>query len=114
MAIFLAKKILSSSVGLQFISAQIIASIIFAVLYYIQDNVIYNYTDLSAKIGLINDDFKIEDHNHNNLLYWIWLSVIIQSTVGNNLPFSTKGNNIYPIINILQLTSIFGITAYYV
>lgn len=114
MAIFLAKKIISSSVGVQFIIAQIVASVIFALLYYIQDRVIYNHRDLAAKVWLINDDFKIEDHNHNSLLYWMWLSIIVQSTVGNNLPFSTKGNNIYPIINILQLISIFGITAYYV
>ena len=114
MALFLLKKVLKEGWAKSFIIAQICVSVVFGVLYYIQDNLIYYHTDYAKKMGLITRDFDMNEHNHRSLLYWLWLSIIIQSTVGNNLPFSTKGNHIYPIVNVLQLLSIFGVTAYYV
>jgi len=114
MAIFLAKKIIGTRVGMSFLLAQLVASIMFGIIYYIQDIFIYNYIDYAKSINIVSSNFNMQTHQHKSLLYWMWLSVIMQSTVGNNLPFDTTGNYIYPIINIIQLISIFGITAFYV
>ena len=92
---------------------------IFSLLYYIQDYIITYYPDFSEKYLLEYEKNNIHNKDKFTLkpfLYYIWFSLITQSTVGytgiitaNNTPESFDNIRSIPfkIINILQLTSIF-------
>ena len=91
----------------------------FASLYYIQDYIISYYPDFSEKYLL-----EYKNNNHTNkhkftlkpFLYYIWFSLITQSTVGYTGIITQDNktqsfNNIrsipFKLLNILQITSIF-------
>lgn len=96
--------------------------LIFAILYYIQDYIISYYPIFSKKYLLEsknknnNDNDKDNDITLKPFIYYIWFSLITQSTVGytgiirnDNRPQSF--NNIrsipFKVLNILQISSIF-------
>jgi len=94
----------------------------FASLYYIQDYIISYYPHFSEKYLL---EYKNNNHNNDNnkhkftlkpFLYYIWFSLITQSTVGYTGIITQDNktqsfNNIrsipFKLLNILQITSIF-------
>ena len=54
-------------------------------------------------------------------MYWLWFSLVTQTTVGyggsqttagTSVPFAKITNRAYKAINIVQLLSVFGITAH--
>ena len=109
--------------GYKFILYHLIATLIFAVLYYIQDYFITNNFELAKKIYLVEENYKQpENDSVNSFIYYLWFSLITQTTVGyswilnektgQSIPFSQIHERTYKIINIAQLLSIFYITAH--
>lgn len=95
------------------------AVILFALLYWIQDKLIYLYPTLGTYLGYIDNTSK-QNTDINSLYYWFWFSLVTQTTVGYHGPMSEKmtgvsfkkipPNIVYT--NILQLLSILLITAH--
>lgn len=98
----------------------LLSVLIFAILYYIQDYIISYYPIFSKKYLLEsknkNNNDKDNDITLKPFIYYIWFSLITQSTVGytgiirnDNRPQSF--NNIisipFKVLNILQISSIF-------
>ena len=92
---------------------------IFACLYYIQDYIISYYPDFSEKYLLEHEKNNINNKSKFTLkpfLYYIWFSLVTQSTVGytgiitqNNKTqtFNSVRSIPFKVLNILQITSIF-------
>jgi len=108
---------LNSSKKMRFLKYHIYSVIIFGLLYWIQDNIINNYPKFFIKYG-----FGQSVDRPDSFFYWIWHSLVTQTTVGysgvaNNgkhVAFSKITKNVYKILNTLQLLSIFFITAQFV
>lgn len=101
--------------GFKYLKYNLIAVIIFGLLYWIQDLFITLYPDISKKLYLGKSDGTTA-----TLLYYIWYSLITQTTVGyagviksngDNVSFNKIRENPFKILNILQLFSIFYIAA---
>ena len=123
--IFLTFKRSISKNGKKYLIINFLSIIIFAFLYYINDYFIINNIELAKKIKLIENDYNIQNNIQNNnstnklnlILYYIWFSLITQTTIGYNgfidpnngvnIPFILIKNNSYKIINIMQIISIF-------
>ena len=93
----------------------IISVIIFALLYFILDYIIIKYSEFFNKI---DNKIHTEKNNHSikSPLYYIWFSLITQTTVGytgiiepiqKNLSIITIYSVLFKLLNILQLLSIF-------
>jgi len=115
MFLFLNKK------GNNFLYYHLLAAIIFGLLYYLQDYFITNYSSLAKKLKFIPEDYDASKDKANTLLYYLWFSLITQTTVGYtgvlnertglSVPWSKIHYRTYKIINITQLLSIFYISA---
>ena len=107
--------------GKNFLYYHLLAAIIFGLLYYIQDYFISNYSSLAKKLKFISEDYDASKDKANTLLYYLWFSLITQTTVGYtgvlnertglSVPWSKIHYRTYKIINITQLLSIFYISA---
>lgn len=106
---------LFSKKGYTLMHHTIISTIIFAILYFIQDYII-TYFPESRK-------FLIENYNDKNtnilelkpFYYYLWFSLVTQSTVGYNFIVDKYGKSIdflnikskaFKVLNLLQLSSI--------
>ena len=106
--------------GVKMILLNMLAVIIFAVLYYTQDYIISYYPKFANKYMLS----KIKEKNQSDELlytlkpatYYLWFSLITQTTVGytgmlessgNSGTFTSMRSNVFKFLNILQLISIF-------
>ena len=106
--------------GKNFLYYHLLAVIIFGLLYYFQDYFITNYSNLAKKLKFIPEDYDASKDKVNSLLYYLWFSLITQTTVGYSgilnertglsVPWG-KHPRTYKIINITQLISIFTISA---
>ena len=92
------------------------ATVVFAILYKVFDEFMSDFPVEAESIGL-GETVPPAD----TFLYWIWFSLVTQSTVGyggpetskgRGVPFSRIRNNAYKALNLLQLISIFAITAH--
>ena len=107
--------------GKNFLYYHLLAVIIFGLLYYLQDFFISNNPLLAKKLKFIPENYDASKDKPNNILYYLWLSLITQTTVGYSgilnersgmsIPWSKLHYRTYKIINITQLISIFLITA---
>lgn len=112
----LSKKIIHNPI--QFIILQLLITLIFALIYFFNEKWCRNNLDLAKKYNLINKEITQEKLNkipEQNLIYYLWFSLITQTTVGyaNMLPID--GQELFKlnkIINIFQLISIFVVIAY--
>ena len=91
-----------------FFKYHITAVVLFAVIYWIQDEIIYSYPELGTRLGYINKKSK----QINSLYYWFWFSLVTQTTVGYHGPKLKKIPPNIIFTNIIQLLSILLITAY--
>ena len=95
---------------------QFIAVIIFAFLYWIENSVLMNYPEIAEKLGI-----NIKDLQNNRPIfdfeYWLWFSLVTQATLGYE-PSMVVGeekkiykikDNLFKIINFVQILSVFGI-----
>lgn len=108
------------------IITNLLACLIFAILYYLMDYIISYYPNFSEKY-LIQELNKSQQKNSNNQiftlkppLYYLWFSLITQTTVGYTgmLSLDNKSQNFvhmrstpFKILNIIQLLSILIIPA---
>lgn len=101
----------------------IMSVLIFAVLYYLQDVLITNNKEFAEKYGLLDSKFahRFYSNEESSLLYYLWYSLITQTTVGyagvvntrTGVPisFMETPNRVFKVLNILQLISILVIMA---
>ena len=102
--------------GKKFIYYHLLATIIFGLLYYLQDYFISNYSSLAKKLKFISEDYDASKDKANTLLYYLWFSLLTQSTVGYSgllnertgiaMPWNKIHYRTYKVINIFQLLSI--------
>lgn len=107
--------------GKNFLYYHLLAVIIFGLLYYIQDFFINNYPLLAKRLKFIPEDYDASQDIANNILYYLWFSLITQTTVGYSDIINEKTSQpllwnkinyrTYKIINVTQLLSIFFISA---
>jgi hypothetical protein len=107
--------------GKNFLYYHLLAAIIFGLLYYLQDYFITNYPILAKKLKFIPEDYDASKDKVNSLLYYLWFSLITQTTVGYSglvnertnevVPWNKINYRTYKIINVTQLLSIFYISA---
>lgn len=110
--------LLRKKLNVQLLSLSTFFVFLFAILYYLQDRFIVRYKDFAKKIGLLDKDYSEKDFSDHDssFLYYLWYSLITQTTVGYagvvnaktgvSVPFSKSPNNLYRILNILQLFSV--------
>jgi hypothetical protein len=101
----------------------LISVMIFAVLYYIQDIFITNNREIAIKYGLLDSKYahRFYSDKESTLFYYLWYSLITQTTVGyagvgyagvvntkTGVPisFMETPNRVFKVLNILQLISI--------
>ena len=108
------------------IISNLFAALIFAILYYLMDYIISYYPDFSEKY-LLQETKNREKQNSNDPLfilkpplYYLWFSLITQTTVGYTgmLSLDNESQNFihmrstpFKILNIIQLLSILIIPA---
>jgi len=106
--------------GMLFFKYHMFTAIIFGIIYWISDYIIGNYPIFSKKFMLGNYETK---KSANPLYYWIWHSLVTQTTVGYHglsgsdgkiIPLLEQESNLYTIFNFMQLISIFYITALFI
>lgn len=106
---------LNSSKKMRFLKYHIGSVILFGLLYWLQDNVVNMFSKWFIKYG-----FENSIDSPNSLFYWMWHSLVTQTTVGysgtatssgEHMAFNKITNNVFKILNMLQLLSIFFITA---
>ncbi len=107
--------------GATYLKYQICSVLLFAILYQTQDVFISYNEKISKQFGLVAKDYKYNNDTPNSLLYYIWFSLITQTTVGYGGLYSEKNNeNIkfteisyrpYKVLNLMQLVSVFYIMA---
>lgn len=116
------KKLSFSNKAMIYLIISLFNVLLFSILYYIQDYFISNNIELSKILGILDKNYK-EKPEVNSFLYYFWFSLITQSTVGYNNILNKDGKNIpfmkisyYPFkfLNIIQLISIFAITALFI
>lgn len=116
------KKLSFSNKAIIYLIISLFNVLLFSILYYIQDYFISNNIELSKILGILDKNYK-EKPEVNSFLYYFWFSLITQSTVGYNNILNKDGKNIpfmkisyYPFkfLNIIQLISIFAITALFI
>ena len=116
------KKLSFSNKALFYLLISLLNVLIFTILYYIQDYFISNNIELSKKLGILNKNYNEKPHN-NSILYYFWFSLITQSTVGYNyvlneneqvLSFMKISYYPFKFLNIIQLISIFAISALFI
>jgi len=103
--------------GVKYLKYNIISTLMFGVLYWLSDYILTNYRKLSKELHF--GEYK--DHNPvDPFYYWLWQSLITQTTVGYGGITSATGksisllnfdNNLFKIFNFAQLFSIFYIAA---
>ena len=84
--------------GKKYLIINLSSVIIFAILYFLNDYFIINNPELAIKLGFVKKDYKVNDNKVNGLIYYIWFSLITQTTLGYtgilneetglNIPFS--------------------------
>ena len=96
----------------KFLFIHILSVIIFAILYYLDDYITTKYPKLINKLHL----GKPQNNKYvSSFVYYLWYSLITQTTVGYaglldasgvNIPFIKIESKLYIIFNFLQLLSI--------
>lgn len=107
--------------GKKFVYYHLLAVILFGLLYYFQDFFISNYPALAKKLKFIPENYDASKDKPDSILYYLWFSLVTQTTVGYagllnertglSIPWSKINYRTYKIINIAQLLSIFYISA---
>lgn len=103
--------------GKKYLLINFLSVILFGILYFLNDYFITNNIELAKKIGFLKKHHKGDNDKSNSLIYYMWFSLITQTTLGYtgllnertgiNIPFSKISYNSFKIINILQISTIF-------
>jgi hypothetical protein len=113
MLVFLKQKF-----NLRFFLINLSLVIVFAILYKIQDSFMINHKDFVLKYGILHRNYNNNHYSNESspFLYYLWYSLITQTTVGyagtidskTGMPvsFLESPNNLFKFLNILQLLSV--------
>lgn len=108
--------------GKKYLLINFLSVIIFGILYFLNDYFISNNIELAKKFGFVDKNYKSNSDKSNSdksntLLYYIWFSLITQTTLGYSgllneksgliVPFSKISYRSFKLLNILQISSIF-------
>jgi len=103
--------------GVKYLKYNIISTLMFGLLYWLADYILTNHRKLSKELHF--GDYT-DNNPVNPFYYWLWHSLITQTTVGYGGPITFIGgnisilnfhNNLYKIFNFAQLLSVFFIPA---
>ena len=109
--------------NLRFFYINIIAVLVFAFLYYVQDVIIFHNQELAEKLHLLNKNHTPKNYSHKvgPISYYLWFSLMTQTTVGYGGPvnivsgqavsFFQEPNRVAKIVNVLQMLSILFIVS---
>ena len=109
--------LIGSKKGKKYFKYQLFLVVIFSILYWISDCLLSYYPKLSKELLL---GYYTHQNPPNPYYYWLWHSLVTQTTVGYTGLISEKGNNIsilklhsniYKLLNFTQLFSIIITTA---
>lgn len=110
--------LLGRKLTLRFFWLNAISVFIFAILYTLQDRLIIDNSALAKKYGLLRENYNKDFYSGDSsgFLYYLWYSLITQTTVGyagvvNSktglpVPFDEAPNRVFKVLNILQLLSV--------
>ena len=109
--------------NLRFFYINVIAVLVFAFLYYIQDVLIFHNQELAKKLHLFDTNNSIKSYSNkvSPFSYYLWFSLMTQTTVGYGGPANTvtghsvsffqEPNRLAKFINVLQMLSILFIVS---
>lgn len=112
-----------NKLSLRFFYLNIISVIVFACLYWLQDVWITNNQELAEKLYLLekNHDLKSYSSKHSSFSYYLWFSLMTQTTVGYGGPANTvtgkavsffeEPNRLAKLLNALQMIGILFIVS---
>lgn len=110
--------LLGRKLTLRFFWLNSISVLVFALLYTLQDRLIIDNTEMAKKLGLLRENYNKDFYSgeSSGFLYYLWYSLITQTTVGYAgavntksglpVPFSAAPNRVFKVLNILQLLSV--------
>ena len=99
----------------------ILLVILFAIFYYTQDIFLIKYRDIAIQYKLLSTNYY--SNQANDFIYYLWFSLITQSTLGyaglingrgQNIPFNNINSNLFIILNFLQIISIFVVNGLFI
>lgn len=109
--------------NLRFFYINVIAVVVFACLYYLQDVIIFHNQDLAKKLHLMDKSNSSTSYSSkvSPLSYYLWFSLMTQTTVGyagpantvtgNSVSFFQEPNRVAKLINAIQMLSILFIVS---
>ena len=106
--------------GYKFFKYQLVSVVIFSVLYWFAEYILKSYPELSRKLYF---GYEKSTNQLNPYYYWLWYSLITQTTVGyggiitsdgDNISLLNNHSNLYKLFNFAQFFSIFYITAIFI
>lgn len=109
--------------NLRFFYINVIAVVVFAFLYYLQDVIIFHNQDLAEKLHLLDNTHTPKSYSGkvSPLSYYLWFSLMTQTTVGyggpantvtgNSVSFFQEPNRVAKFINAMQMLSILFIVS---
>jgi hypothetical protein len=115
--------LLKKKMNLTFFWLNIIGVVTFTFLYKLQDGFIVRNKEFALKYGLLSDDYDSHDYSNrsSSFMYYLWYSLITQTTVGysgavdskTGLPvsFIESPNRVFKVLNIAQLLSVLFIVS---
>lgn len=110
--------LLGRKLSLRFFWLNCISVLVFAILYTVQDRLIMDNSELAKKYGLLRENYKKDFYSgkSSRFVYYLWYSLITQTTVGYAgvvntktglpVPFEDAPNRVFKVLNILQLLSV--------
>lgn len=110
--------LLTKKFNLRFFWLNLISVFVFTVLYYVQDLLMVKYKDQALRYGLLKKDYhtKFYSNESSSLYYYLWYSLITQTTVGysgsvdsktgESVPFLESPNRVFKFLNVMQLCSV--------
>ena len=116
-------KLLFSRMNKTFLLVNLASVLFFAIIYYVQDIFILSNVKFAQEWGLLEDPIPKQYYSwkQSPFYYYIWYSLITQTTVGyggivdtvtaKTVPFLKLPNKLFKALNIMQLLSIILIAA---
>ena len=105
--------------GLQYLIINVLTAFFFGLLYYLNDVFVSNNIELSKKIGILDKKYNSIKDKSNSLFYYLWFSLLTQTTLGygglinektgQSIPFGHIHYKVFKILNFMQILSIFVI-----
>ena len=116
-------KLLLSKMNKKFFFFHLAAILFFAIIYYLQDWFVLSDIKRAKRLGLLEENIprKYYSWKSSPFSYYIWYSLITQTTVGyggvvdtgtgETVAFLDLPNRLFKVLNVIQLLSIIMISS---